>query len=910
MSRISTLAANTLLLNQTLRTQQRVFDGQVAISSEKKSQDYTGIFIDAQRLVNTENTRDLLSRFITNNEQKDVKLEVTETVTEAIRTTISDFRSSLATFSTFETKDAAHVKDIQDQAYRTLLSIQDYLNTDVNGEHLFSGARTTTEPVALNIESVSAFQTKYDGVGTTYPVTRDAHLETFSYTSDTTNATNKHITASNFLQYRKDGDNDSTTTGSSTITASSAMFSNVTAGALFTVANSTNNNGTYTVDSVSSDGRTLTVKTEMFTNESAAAAGVVKYTDPTDPTKDVEILAASLGTLTFDRDNDTMLASTASSLSGLAVGSIFTVSGTTLNDGSYTVKTNDGTTVTIDSVKLTDEGISRTTSGGTVKLDLYTNADVSFDNTTNTIQVRQSGTTTGVKDIFTGLAVGNTFTVVGAPTAGNDQTYTITTISDDGSSVTVAETMTTETDTDGLAFSGSVTYTSGTQIDIVNNGGPADTIQIRDGAGVALAGAFANLSVGDKFSLSGVGAGYDFGNYTVAAKSGDGSQVTVTEDVTGVDTLDITGAHIESFTGGSTFFDMYSNTDISFDNATNTIEVRQAGTTTAVPNIFTGLVVGNTFTVAGAPTAGNDQTYTIATIASDGSSVTVAETMTTETDTDGVTFAGVGDVPLSYRSGTQVTFTNVGAAGTDTIQILDGAGAALAGAFNDLLVGQTFSLGNAGDGYDNTNYTITAKSTDGSTVTVAEDITGVTTTNTTGVHIEAFAVNSTLAASSYYSGDTQTLSHRVSADRSFVNDLTAIDAAFEKTIRALGIILQGEYGSEGGLDRNNERVAQALYLLDSAQERTVTLSVPSGLSTELTGNIEQIQMDLGFNRLLISNTNGIHSDLIGFYDSSIAKMENSDPLETITKLLDDQRSLEASFQTYARIRQLSLTNFI
>ncbi|SVC54408.1 uncharacterized protein METZ01_LOCUS307262, partial [marine metagenome] len=66
MTRISTSAANTLLLQRIFRTQQRVVDGQVKIGSEKKSQIYQGIANDSQRLVNYERTRDLLTRYTTN----------------------------------------------------------------------------------------------------------------------------------------------------------------------------------------------------------------------------------------------------------------------------------------------------------------------------------------------------------------------------------------------------------------------------------------------------------------------------------------------------------------------------------------------------------------------------------------------------------------------------------------------------------------------------------------------------------------------------------------------------------------------------------------------------------------------------------------------------------------------------
>ena len=91
-------------------------------------------------------------------------------------------------------------------------------------------------------------------------------------------------------------------------------------------------------------------------------------------------------------------------------------------------------------------------------------------------------------------------------------------------------------------------------------------------------------------------------------------------------------------------------------------------------------------------------------------------------------------------------------------------------------------------------------------------------------------------------------------------------------------------------------------------ERTVAGTAPFG--AESVGSLEQMQIDLGFDRVLINDTNKVHEDLIGFFKSEIIDLENIDMTETLTNLLDEQRALEASFQIFARVRELSLTNFI
>lgn len=800
MTRISSSAANQLLINQIFRTQQRVVDGEVQVTSGKKSQIYEGIAIDAQRLVNIEHERDMLTRYNTNNEQMDVRLQVRETVLESLHDTIRDFRSELRTYSTFESKNSERVQDVQDAALRGIKNLQDLLNTDVDGRFLFAGTKVTTEPVNFGIASLSDFQTTYDGVRVTVPTTRDAHLADFSIAADTNNKNKQYITDTNFLKFREEeiydisftsgtntiaakkkadgsaagsvfsslsvGDsitltgttsnnatftvatiatdgssitvNEAVTdefdtdgvnfagalvrtpgTKTSTIEASSAMFSNVAAGTQISITNTTNNNGTYTVASVSSDGRTITINTEMLTDETGVTTPSITYVDPNDPTKTLELTSVTTGTLSFARSTNTIAAT--GSLSALTVGATFTVAGSTHNNGTYTVKSNDGTNLVIESLKLTDEG-------------------------------------------------------------------------------------------------------------------------------------------------------------TTSANS-----------------------------SAATFFDMFSFTDVRFDTADNSIEIRRSGTATAVPDIFENLAVGNQITITNSNS--NNGTYTIASISADRSKITTTQALTaTETDSAGVTFAGAGSVSFNYESKSELVFTNVGAAGTDTIHIRDTANATITtGVFSNLKAGQEFTVSGAA-GAVNGTYTVKSVSADGSTITIDENLTATVTEDSQEVRMQVFSVAGTVAATNYYSGDERATTHRVNEDRSFDLDFNAIDPAIEKAVRAIKLILQGKYGTDGGLDQNNSRVSQALYLLDSALERTVAGTPPFG--TEQDGNLTEARSDNGYSRVLISNTITRHKTLIAFFDSNISDIENVNPTETITRLLDDQQALEASFQVFSRIRQLSLTNFI
>jgi flagellar hook-associated protein 3 FlgL len=518
MSRISSAAANTLLLEQIFRTQGRVLERELQVATEKKSQDYQGIAADSRRLVNLENERSLLQRYISNNEQLDIRLQIEETATEGIRKVIQGFRNEVVNFGSGEMRDKEKVDFLQSRAIEAIKSLNFLLNSEVDGRYLFGGARLTEQPVDIGVSSLTSFQSTFDGARVTVPTTRDAQLEDFSFSANPADAD------ATWLQFER----VNAGSGLSRVTAVGDTFKNVTVGSTITIAGTASNNGTYTVSAVdTTNGLFLDLATEHIPSAAAVTeGGTLTYRDPTDFTKNI-IIADSF-TSTVARDT---LAYTDNALDSLAVGTKFTVTGTTNLNSSYTVSSiNTATnTITIATTRLTDEG---------------------------------------------------------------------------------------------------------------------------------------------------------------------------------------------------------ATTD-------------QAGT---------------------------------------------------------------------------------------------------------------------------------------------------------------------ISATSYYKGDGLTRTHRVDDDHSFSLDVSAEHAGFEKAIRAMKLIAQGAYGTEGGLDHNTNRASEAIYLLNSSLQRTVAGTPPFG--TELSGNIEQVQIDTGFKRVLIDNTNKLHKDFIGFFEGSISNLENADATETITKMLDDQRALEVSFQVFSRIRQLSLSNFL
>lgn len=238
--------------------------------------------------------------------------------------------------------------------------------------------------------------------------------------------------------------------------------------------------------------------------------------------------------------------------------------------------------------------------------------------------------------------------------------------------------------------------------------------------------------------------------------------------------------------------------------------------------------------------------------------------------------------------------------GTNTID------AATLGSLASIPVGSTITISNSANGNDGI-YTVV--SNDGDTITISGAMTvGASTINVANTITNGADATATISVSSYYKGDTASQTQRVDQNRDFAMDINAIDPAFEKAIRAMGLMAQGAYGTNGGLDNHPERIDQALYLITSSLEITTMGSAPFGV--EEKSNIAQVQQDMGYQRVIIDQTNKRHETLIGFFDQNVIETENINTTEVIARLLDETRALETAYQAIARIQQLSLGKFM
>lgn len=980
MSRIASFAANQNMISYLLRSQQQMNLTNTQVSSGKVSQNYMGISTSAQLLLSYENKSTLLERYRADNETADFRLETSGVTLESLESTFTDIRKILRDFEA-ENPDAQTTEYIQSWAFRSLVDIETYLNSEADGRYMFSGSKVHDRPVDLGLSTLEAFQAQYDGYHVTYPTTRDAHLARFALSEDPNNVSSgPFVDANNWMSFFQDNDGDQFSSGSGTIQAPSSMFGNVEVGSVINVSGTTGgtNDGAYTVSAVSGD--TVTVNTVMLTDETAKSSfateslvdphgatvttggGTVLTTAETgnldvngtagtltaatagafasisigdhiqlagsaanDGTYEVLNVAgdvltlgtnsavtfdladgstltqASTGDLSFNRAADTITSATVNAFSGVNVGDLITVSGSGQNDGTYAVTANDGTTLTVETNKITNQGVST----GSTFYDYPAGGQVVFDTAGSTISA-QDYTGASISGVFSDYQVGDSITVGNA----------------------------------------SVPATLYTQIAFTNVGAAGtDTIQIQDNGGGAVTGAFDGAQVGDSITIAGYGA------YTVNWVSNDGSTIRVDEDIlaNSVDSAvsrAISGANIDNFT---------TQTNLAFAAGGNTITLQDT-TAATVTNEFADMSVGMEVTIAGATTAGNDGTYritgvaggvltvenldgsavtftgetsnaattisaagndgtyTISAVASDGSSVTIdASTplVADQTVTNGATLTSAAR-GLSHTAGTRLLINDA----ADTIQIVNAkTGAAVSDAVSGLAAGMTIEL--AGTALNDGLYTIGSVDSATGTITLAastpisggdENFTPSSAAGGTGSLRVYGTAGSITSQTDYYQGDEVAIGHRVESGRDLFTDINAIDPAFERAIRALSIIAQGEYGTAGGLDQNIQRVEDAIYLLDLTLGDDRVSPPPYG--SELSGDVRSLQQDVAFNRLVIQRTIERQTSTIDSLLGLAGSIEDADPLETITKLLSQQTSIEASYQAISRVNTLSLSDYL
>ncbi|MAF49843.1 MAG: hypothetical protein CMM10_16430 [Rhodospirillaceae bacterium] len=155
-ARIADLASNRLVQSTITRTQARLADRQLQISTLQKSQDYAGISDSSSRLVTLEASRRRVEQFMEEHTFVQLRMDVMLNSIDALKTTLNDVRGLLSEALDDGTIPSGIDKD--DFAEVKMSEIEDYLNVRVNGRYLFAGSKTETKPVQPgNLDTAPTF---------------------------------------------------------------------------------------------------------------------------------------------------------------------------------------------------------------------------------------------------------------------------------------------------------------------------------------------------------------------------------------------------------------------------------------------------------------------------------------------------------------------------------------------------------------------------------------------------------------------------------------------------------------------------------------------------------------------------------------------------------------------------------
>jgi len=212
-TRVSTFAMHNMYVSNMLTTQGRLDAAMTQVNTGMKSQTYAGLGNTSFRLVNMETQRTEAEHYMASNIAIDLRLSMMQTSMEAMRKTTLDFRNQLITYHEANSGDTAQVPDqaetdeIQRWAWNAMEQMKDYLNTKVDGQYLYAGAKTQTKPVALEdtlgntLASLDDFQNVYNNTNA-YPSSRDTNLTSTATHIAYYNGDNQK------LSYRVDGDRE------------------------------------------------------------------------------------------------------------------------------------------------------------------------------------------------------------------------------------------------------------------------------------------------------------------------------------------------------------------------------------------------------------------------------------------------------------------------------------------------------------------------------------------------------------------------------------------------------------------------------------------------------------------------------------------------------------------------------
>lgn len=145
MTRVSTLGQNQLILRNTQLTQTQLFDLQRQVSSGERSDTFKGLGSEGVVLNGAKSRLARMEQLVSNNDRTKSKLDLREVAVRQIVEIASNLKEEY-----LRAESLTDSTQLAVFAESELQRVANILNTrDGNGDFLFAGSRTDTEPVTL-----------------------------------------------------------------------------------------------------------------------------------------------------------------------------------------------------------------------------------------------------------------------------------------------------------------------------------------------------------------------------------------------------------------------------------------------------------------------------------------------------------------------------------------------------------------------------------------------------------------------------------------------------------------------------------------------------------------------------------------------------------------------------------------
>ena len=168
VSRVTNLSSSRLINSLILKSQDRIKEQQLKLTTQQKSQDYLGIGDDSSRLLTVESSVRRIDQFVKDNTFVDMRIETMLNSMDALGDIVRDVRSLVR-----DVLDDGNLPDGMDKdeiAQLNMDQVAGFLNVKMNGRFLFAGTKTDTKPVILSPTELARAPTfNADNTTTTEP---------------------------------------------------------------------------------------------------------------------------------------------------------------------------------------------------------------------------------------------------------------------------------------------------------------------------------------------------------------------------------------------------------------------------------------------------------------------------------------------------------------------------------------------------------------------------------------------------------------------------------------------------------------------------------------------------------------------------------------------------------------------